>query len=305
MNIAIILVILLTSSNINEYVYIISSHTNTGSVPLHALADIRIIVYLRCKPIHLCKRIEVRVSKPMSKPDNGTALTSGRLLAEGSEDLVPSQENIIVFLASVASVEGCTPQRSDIAVNGSDGEPYAGGARIKDEGNRFVLYDKNDTPLALCVHESGHAYNTYNIFGRIPNFPARDVPGAEKDGISFYPHFRIREINFGRPRLAYRSIMAWAGGRFEPMWRAYPSGKKGCVGPANKLLIQCAFGNTAVGLMRRDTIHNGWDLSIVPGVDPCLMICIAAVLKDFVDKPSVRPAGPNARLHRQSLYLKE
>jgi hypothetical protein len=143
---------------------------------------------------------------------------SGRLLGEGS-DLVPSQDNKMVFLASV---EGCIHQKSDIMVNDSDGEPYAGGARIKEEGNRFVLYDKNHTPLVLCVHESGHAYNTYNIFGRSPIFPARDIPGAEKDGISFFPQFRIREINFGRPHLAYRSIMAWNGGHFEPMWRAYP-----------------------------------------------------------------------------------
>jgi hypothetical protein len=224
----------------------------------------------------------------------------GKLLAEGSS-LVPSEEVIILFLESA---EGIFDKRRDTIVLDSDGEPYAGGVRIKEEGRRFVVYDKDHTPLALCVHERGHAYNTYNIFGRHPIFPAQDAPSAEEEGCSFYPHFRIRQVNFGRPCPAYRSIMAWNGSHFEPMWRAYPPKKHrrhfathfysstGHLGPTNDILIQCAFGDPAVGLMRRDINRNGWDVSIVPGVDPCLMICIAAVLKGFVDAPSAVPPRP-------------
>jgi hypothetical protein len=227
--------------------------------------------------------------------------TCGKLLAEGSS-LAPSQEIIRLFLESA---EGIFDKRCDTIVHDSDGEPYAGGVRIKEEGHRFVVYDKDHTPLALCLHERGHAYNTYNIFGRRPMFPAQDAPSAEEDGSSFYPHFRIRQVNFGRPCPAYRSIMAWNGSHFEPMWRAYPPKKHrrhfathfysstGHLGPTNKMLIQCAFGDTAVGLMRRDINRNGWDVSIFPGVDPCLMICIAAVLKGFVDVPSAVPPRPD------------
>jgi hypothetical protein len=225
----------------------------------------------------------------------------GKLLANGST-LVPSQEIIKLFLESA---EGIFDKRRDIIVQDSCGDPYAGGVRIKEKGHRFVLYDKDHTPLALCIHERGHAYNTYNIFGRSPMFPAQDAPSAEEEGSSFYPHFRIRQVNFGRPCPAYRSIMAWNGSHFEPMWRAYPPkshrrhfathfySSTAHLGPTNEILIQCAFGDTAVGLMRRDINRNGWDMSIVPGVDPCLMICIAAVLKSFVDISSAVPPRPN------------
>jgi hypothetical protein len=128
----------------------------------------------------------------------------GKLLADGSS-LVPSQEILKLFLQSG---EGIFDKRRDIIVHDSIGDPYAGGARMKEKGHRFVLYDKDHTPLALCVHERGHAYNTYNIFGRSPMFPAQDTPSAEEEGSSFYPHFRIRQVHFGRPCLAYRSIMA-------------------------------------------------------------------------------------------------
>lgn len=89
------------------------------------------------------------------------------------------------------------------------------------------------------------------------------------------------------------------------MWRAYLPKKYGRhfdtqfysrtehLGPTNEILIQCAFGDTAVGLMRRDANRNDWDMSIAPGIDPCLMICIAAVLKGFVDGPSFVPPRPD------------
>jgi hypothetical protein len=232
----------------------------------------------------------------------------GKLLAEGSS-LVPSQGIIRLFLESE---EGIFDKRCDTIVHDSDGEPYAGGLRIKELANRFVLYDKNHTPLALCIHERGHSYNTYNIFGRSPRFPAQDAPSAEEEGCSFYPHFRIRQVNFGRPCPAgrscpaYRSIMAWNGSHFEPMWRAYPPKKNrrrqfaphfyssiGHLGPTNVIIIQCAFGDTAIGLIGRDINRNGWDVSIFPGTDPCLMICIAAVLKRFVDGQRAVARRPN------------
>jgi hypothetical protein len=225
----------------------------------------------------------------------------GKLLVEGSS-FAPSQEILRLFLESAEEI---FDKRRDTIVHDSDGEPYAGGVRIKEEGHRFVLYDKDHTPLALCVHERGHAYNTYNIFGRRPMFPAQDAPSAEEEGTHFYPHFRIRQVYFGRSCPAYRSIMAWNGSHFEPMWRAYPPKKHRCHfathfysntvhrGPINEMLIQCAFGDTAVGLMRRDINRNGWDVSIFPGVDPCLMICIAAVLKGFVDVPNAVPPTPD------------
>jgi hypothetical protein len=228
--------------------------------------------------------------------------TCGKLLAEGSS-LVPSQEIINLFLESE---EGIFEKRLDIVVLDSDGDLYAGGVRIKEKGHRFVLYDKDHTPLALCIHERGHAYSTYNIFGRSPMFPTQDACRAEEEeGNSFYPHFRIRQVNFGRPCPAYRSIMAWNGSHFEPMWRAYPPKKHrrhfatnhysstAHLGPTNEILIQCAFADTTVGLMRKDVNRNGWDMSIVPGVDPCLMICIAAVLNRFVDMTSAVPLKPN------------
>lgn len=162
--------------------------------------------------------------------------------------------------------------------------PYAGGLKFV-ERKRFmkdriyVLLDANDKPIALTVEDgASDAVNACIIYSAKPltDSPVHESVLLKEDDITFYPWFRVVDDH-----PAYTSIDYWEpSGKYQPFLRAHPDKEEHAVG----LLIKSASGNHTLGhlvKMKKEGGVHGWDVTIAPGVDPCMMICITAAMEDL------------------------
>lgn len=140
----------------------------------------------------------------------------------------------------------------------------------------FVLEDAAGKPLALTIEEGKTDYvNACLICGMKPLVDETPDNKTLKEGDEvFYPWFRCVDDH-----PAYTSIDYFDGADYKPFLRAHPDKAEHAVG----LLIQSASGHHTLGHLvkiRRGDKH-GWDVTIAPGVDPGMMICITAAMEDL------------------------
>jgi hypothetical protein len=115
-----------------------------------------------------------------------------------------------------------------------------------------------------------------------------DEPKSEQDGTAFYPWFHVRAID-NAIQGCYRSISVWNGSDYVPMLRVYPSTRRPgaqaadlCMVKKTELHVTQESDHAIVAFLNKKTANNctGWGITIAPGVDPALIICIAAVVED-------------------------
>ena len=175
------------------------------------------------------------------------------------------------------------------------GEPFAGGAYIKDSSNvagksRLVLYSKDDLPLCVAVQDAAKINKAYNIYGLKP-LKASDTAQVKEGDVDFYPWFRIRDIDDSH--LDFRSMQVWNGNNYQPCVRIVPN-KRQPGKPIGDLLPPKKGDNTVVSsddpnavfacMSKKSTMFSErrWDLCIAPGADVMAMIMLGAIMDDMV-----------------------
>jgi hypothetical protein len=226
--------------------------------------------------------------------ENGST-SSCRPLAEGTS-FEPAQDSIKVFLSVP---DDGFKQRDNIAVYDDNGNLHPTDVYLKEQNHLLLLFNSNDVPVAACRHEKAQVYNTYNIYTTRPLYPA-DKDNFQHEGVSFYPQYRVREVNLCGRSLAYRSIMLWNGSHFEQLWRAYPPtqnqqdfavdffASKWHRDQTKEILVKCCVTDAPVALVSRDNERERWDMAIAPNVDPSLMVFVAAILEDDAGVRNIR-----------------
>lgn len=175
-----------------------------------------------------------------------------------------------------------------------DGSAYAGGVHFTEHRGivgktTLLMQDKNDKPVALCLQDHIKFHGEYAILGVRPLSP-NDAPKQQQDGIAFYPWFQVLDIN-DAIHGAFRSVSVWNGTVYEPLWRAYPAtrrpGKKAanlCLVKKTEILVTLASNSQSlVGILNKTTRDDtlGWDMTIAPGIDPALFLCVVAVVEEL------------------------
>ena len=159
-------------------------------------------------------------------------------------------------------------------------QPYAGGVTFVErkrvlKDRIYVLRDKDQKPIALtCVDGSVDYVNACIIYGTKP-LVSGTVPQdlvLQEDGVTFYPWFRAVDDH-----PSYTSIDHWDGATFQPFLRARPDKAEHAVG----LLIRSASEHHTFGHLVKVKHGDkcGWDLTVAPGVDPAMMLCITAAME--------------------------
>lgn len=177
----------------------------------------------------------------------------------------------------------------------SAGEPFAGGAYLKDFSNvigksRIILFDKDDKPICLAVQELVKINKVYTIYGLKPLLDG-DAPAEKHDGIDFYPWFKVRDIDDSH--LDFRSMLVWNGKNFQPMIRIYPN-ERPPTAYTGDLLPPNKSDNTVCDSANKDNVYalmskksnikeRRWDVCIGPGSDAVAMIMLAAIMDDMVE----------------------
>jgi hypothetical protein len=167
----------------------------------------------------------------------------------------------------------------DVVNSDNEGKPYAGGSRLKwnETGESFVLHSGGGKSVAKCINRDDNVGTTFIICGTNPLFPSDEHFEKQACGLTFYPWFQVLlEHNDHQDDLA---IELWSGLSYTPLWYA-ENIASGC-----KIdIISAEDDNNTVGsvLHIKDGGGDCWDVkSTMPGIDPAVFICLAAIIVRF------------------------
>jgi len=181
--------------------------------------------------------------------------------------LAPSVLRPCQQVGEVTKISICPPKSSrallfrrhhSMHITDTAGRPYAGGVHFvvfqRGYETNLLLKDKRKKPLALCV--SDQKRRTHHIHGTRPLL-VRDSPLLRRGNVQYYPWYRITND----------SIQLWNGQSYEPIREKINHDHDSCILIASD----------------HDTMGYAWtkegetNVTIAPGVDPCLILCIAAL----------------------------
>jgi len=206
-----------------------------------------------------------------------------KLLATEKSDMLPAQEAGTVIKLYLKHHQDLLHRNGSIDILDSEGLPYADGAKFVERkrmmhSRRLILQDGTGKALALCVDSTDGPIRSYTVFGTKPLGEKNHViPGTVEveGGKNFYPWFRIIDDH-----PSFVSIDVWdsKADRFKSMLRATPKSYGFAIASACK---NHNLGNIVSTLKSNGNI--GWNVICAPGVDPAMMLCIAASLENMVE----------------------
>jgi len=220
---------------------------------------------------------------------------NGQLLAGDTTKLIPVRTiGHVIRLFLVHSRRFLASEGRLTVTQFPNGLAYGGGVHKEHNFHclgktRLVLLDHDDTSIAMCTQERNKFHREYSIMGVRPLMPG-DAPKSTENGVLFYPWFRLLDIN-DAVHGEFRIISVWNGNEYIPMWRVYPATRR----PGNKAANLCLVKRTeilitqesdqlsVVGILHKTTSldNTGWDITIAPGVDPALVLCVAAIVEEL------------------------
>mmetsp|Transcript_3083 Transcript_3083/g.8709 ORF Transcript_3083/g.8709 Transcript_3083/m.8709 type:complete len:621 (-) Transcript_3083:207-2069(-) len=216
---------------------------------------------------------------------------SGKILAGQRSGMVPCLEagSLLKLYVERGKVE---ERQSLLPIYDSRGQPYADGAHFEEyqrrviAGKALVLKDGKGQPRALCFQDLWKVTRKgFDIYSIRPLWHGDSPFELERD-VKCYPWFRMEATPGARYQ---RIINVWNGHGYQRMWRAflgkpstgdqerYPPNKGDLVVRTESLDVDLAYVTSC------DT--NGkvrYDITIAPGVDPALILCLAAVSEMLV-----------------------
>ena len=192
-------------------------------------------------------------------------------------------------------------QGEQLNIYDSEGNPYAGGVHFKEykrrvvTGKSLVLNNGNGEARALCFQDFVLIdRKAFDIYSTRPLWSG-DAPFEQEDKVLCYPWFRM-EVH-GDP--STRIVYVWNGRGYQSFWKVF-LGKKPVKNddvnspqhhPPNKgdlvLKTYSLDADLAYVTIHEDEQRVGkdkvrYDITIAPGVDPGLVVCISAVLEIMV-----------------------
>jgi hypothetical protein len=209
----------------------------------------------------------------------------GQLLSD-RKAFAPCQEPEKLTKVLMESKHGFLGRRSSIRVADSNGQPFSGGVHLKAFQhnvfrNSFLLRTARKTPVALCIQQRPAGPQIYHIYGTRP-VHSNDVSRPVKErGVNYYLWFRFEE---GGHRLDDRSISAWTGKGFVPIWKLVAACYHVDMDDSqpiklNEIMIQGIEEDRALATLVK---NECWEVTMAPGVDPALVFCVGAILEDSI-----------------------
>lgn len=215
-----------------------------------------------------------------------------------SENIIPCSEpgHVIKFSVEHGKSKFMSLTDTFSVQDTSTEEPFAGGVYVKEftkliGGNRIVIYDAHDKPIALAVQNALKMLDKkYTIYGTIPIYDT-DKAEETEGGVEFFPWFRVADIDDSH--LDFRGFLAWNGNNFQPMYRVVAALRSAETPKTAQLLPPRKGDNIVVdskdpsiklAMLSKKSAGNiaGWDVCVAPGVDPLAMLTLAVVMDAMV-----------------------
>lgn len=224
----------------------------------------------------------------------------GKILCEGT-DLEPTTEAGTVVKVNLEHGKWRFFNFNDtFSLTNAHGEPLAGGYYVKEVQNilgrsRLVLYNKDDHAITIAIQDAASMRKKYTIYGMKPlgdgSDDSIDYPKQQEQGVDFYPWFRVRDIDDNH--LDHRSLQVWNGNNFMPMMKIKAAKRFADIEGLSDMVPPKKTDNLVVDKDDEDKVYAliskksdmriaGWNITVAPGVDPAMMIMLAAIMDDMI-----------------------
>jgi hypothetical protein len=164
----------------------------------------------------------------------------------------------------------------DFKVKTMIGEPFRGGIKMKGKvwalRDQMTLLDGSGRPIAVCLRKFDLLRQIFKIYTVHPVYQGQRQSGQQYEGQALYTYAEVKRV----PLSIIQEV------KFE-----------GDDGPATMTITRSSFipKKRTVFYRRRPAAlmeggnwsgnYNSYKITIGPGVDPCLIICLAAICDEM------------------------
>lgn len=209
-------------------------------------------------------------------------------------DAVPTTQegkNVDVVVTMSVSIPGPLGRPNHFTVtNVDDDEPYAGGINIKGKrlSSTLFLEDGNGEELARIIKTGGKKGDpiTYDICS-FRAFHDAQRPDADDKGDALYCWAKVSGDTDGDLKLTVETWSPDNGGGYVKMYTSEPYHAHAADEDMYPPLVfkRRDGSNVAFAGAKRASaspfVGPSWILHIAPGMDPCMIICVIAVLDEL------------------------
>ena len=141
--------------------------------------------------------------------------------------------------------------------------------------DQMVLLDTvHNTPVAVCLRKFEVFKQTFKIYTTYPNFPGQTPSDRKLNGTALFTYARVERIPLSTKQLVFLE----AGKSENP---SYTIVRAGSLWPKKRTIHK--NGHPAA-LLQGGTWEGNWNsylITIAPGIDPCLMVCLSAICDEM------------------------
>lgn len=152
------------------------------------------------------------------------------------------------------------------------GHSLNGGIKIQGKAlawrGQMVLLDRQNAPIAVCLHEFQLVGLTYNIYTLKPLYQGQSMSDRNHEGKALYSYAKVVLEPFSLQKNVFlynQSAPSYTIHRVGDLW------------PKKRAIRR--QGVTAA-LVEGGTWEGNWSsylVTICPGIDPCLIVCLVAI----------------------------
>lgn len=167
---------------------------------------------------------------------------------------------------------------SGFAIKDIDGRPYGGLHVQATSRDELILRDARQRPVLVCRRAFNLKKQRFTIFTTSPNYPGQGPSKQQQVGHESFYKYAIVE------RSSSKSQTVWieTAGGCQVLYTIHKR-VAWCLPNGKKRVIQ-RFGQD-VAFMEQAATNPKWNssyiLSVAPGVDVCLMICLCSICDDM------------------------
>ena len=156
--------------------------------------------------------------------------------------------------------------------------PYGNGLKVKGKAwsmrDQMALLDGNGKMVALCLRKFEFVGQTFKVYVPKPRYPGQKPSDQTYNGSGkLYTYCEVKRVPFS---ISQEVFMDGKGGMPE-----FVITRAGSMWPKKRLVTRRGIPACLMEGGTWESNRNSYKLTVNPGVDPCLMVCICAICDEM------------------------
>lgn len=158
--------------------------------------------------------------------------------------------------------------------------PFGNGLKIKGKTftmrDQMTLVDGNGMMVAVCLRKFEMIGQTFKVYVPSPRYPGQTPSNQKYNGRAVYTYCEVTRVPFSTSQEVYMDGNSIQCGSPE-----FVITRAGGIWPKKRLVKRRGIPATLMEGGTWEGNCNSYKLTINPGVDPCLMVCICAICDEM------------------------